>query len=308
MKVVIPGGTGHLGTLLARAFSATGHEVVLVSRQPPSAQWRVVAWSELDAEIEGSDVVINLAGRSVNCRYTSANRRQIMESRVLTTRAVGRAIAHAKRPPAAWLQASTATIYSHRYDAPNDELRGELGGREPDVPETWRFSIDVATAWERAAEESATPHTRKVLMRTAIVMSPERGGAFDLLYRLVRFGLGGPAAGGQQFVSWIHGADFVAAVTWLIGSTLEGPVNIAAPEPLPYREFVGSLRQVAGVPVGLPASRWMLEIGAFLLRTETELILKSRRVSPRRLLDDGFSFQFSSWRDACDDLAGRMAR
>ena len=307
MKVVIPGGSGQVGTVLARAFHTGGHQVVVLSRHPVARPWQVVEWDgatmgRWQREIDGADVVINLAGRSVNCRYNAANRKEILESRVLTTRVVGEAIARADRPPRAWLQASTATIYSHRYDAPNDELTGILGGDEPNVPDTWRFSIDVATAWERAAIEVATPETRKVLMRTAIVMSPERGGTFDLLYRLVRFGLGGAAAGGRQFVSWIHGADFVAAVTWLMGSTMDGPVNLASPEPLPYRDFIGRLRHAAGVPVGLPATRWMLEVGAFALRTETELILKSRRVVPRRLLDAGFSFRFPRWPDACDDL------
>jgi uncharacterized protein (TIGR01777 family) len=306
MKVVIPGGTGHLGTLLARGLSASGHEIALVTRRPGPGQWREVSWDGLAGEIDGSDIVINLAGRSVNCRYNATNRREILDSRVVTTRAVGDAIANARVPPRVWLQASTATIYSHRFDAPNDELTGQLGGQEPDAPETWRFSIDVATAWEGAANEIATPRTRKVLMRTAIVMSPGRGGTFDLLYRLVRFGLGGPAAGGRQFVSWIHGADFVAAVRWLIGSTLEGAVNIASPEPLPYRDFIGRLREAAGIPVGLPATRWMLEAGAFALRTETELILKSRRVMPRRLLDAGFVFQFPSWPDACIDLVAKI--
>ncbi len=305
MKVVIPGGTGALGTLLARGLSSGGHEVVLVSRRPRQGPWREVTWNDIGAETDGCDVVINLAGRSVNCRYNTANRKEILESRVLSTRAVGEAIASAASPPRVWLQASTATIYADRYDAPNDELTGQLGGSEPGVPDTWRFSIDVATAWERAANEIATPRTRKVLMRTAIVMSPERGGTFDLLYRLARFGLGGAAAGGRQFVSWIHGADFVAAVTWLIGSTLDGPVNLASPEPLPYRDFFGRIRKAAGVPVGLPATRWMLEVGAFALRTETELILKSRRVVPTRLVESGFSFRFPSWPAAAADLVGR---
>lgn len=308
MKVVIPGGTGQLGTLLARGLSGEGDEVVLVSRRPRQSAWREVAWDGLGAEVDGADVVINLAGRSVNCRYNAANRKEILDSRVHSTRAVGRAIEAARKPPRVWLQASTATIYAHRYDAPNDELTGVLGGDEPDAPDTWRFSIDVAKAWERAANEVVTPHTRKVLMRTAVVMAPEHGGTFELLYRLARFGLGGPAAGGRQYVSWIHDADFVAAVKWLVTSTLEGPVNIAAPEPLPYREFIGRLRKSAGMPVGLPATRWMLEVGAFALRTETELILKSRRVVPKRLLDDGFSFRFPSWPEACGDLARRMAR
>ena len=308
MKVVMPGGTGHLGTLLTRVLTDQGHDVVLVSRRPRPATGRQVSWDDIDAEIDGCDVVINLAGRSVNCRYNASNRREILESRIVSTRAVGRAIVAARKPPAVWLQASTATIYAHRFDAANDEITGILGGDEPNAPDTWRFSIDVAKAWERAANEVATPPTRKVLMRTAIVMSPEHGGTFELLWRLARFGLGGPASGGRQFVSWIHDADFVAAVLWLIGSSLEGAVNIATPNPLPYRDFIGRLRETAGMPVGLPATRWMLEVGAFALRTETELILKSRRVTPRRLLDDGFSFRFPSWPDACDDLARRMAR
>jgi len=305
MKVVIPGGTGLLGTLLARAFSVRGDQVVLISRRPRPGPWPVVGWEDIDAQVDRCDVVINLAGRSVNCRYNAANRKEILDSRVFSTRAIGQAIAKASAPPRVWLQASTATIYAHRYDAPNDELTGQLGGDEPGVPETWRFSIAVAKAWERAAIDQPTPRTRKVLMRTAVVMSPERGGAFDLLWRLARFGLGGSAAGGRQYVSWVHGADFVSAVLWLAESELDGAVNIASPNPLPYHEFMGRLREVAGAPVGLPATRWMLEIGAFALRTETELILKSRRVTPRRLLDAGFSFQFPSWRDACADLARR---
>lgn len=308
MKIVIPGGTGHLGTLLAQALAAQGHSVVLVSRRPRPAPWPAVEWSDISRVVEGCDAVINLAGRSVNCRYNAANRKEILESRVLTTRAVGEAIARASSPPSVWLQASTATIYAHRYDAANDETTGELGGHEPSVPETWRFSIDVAQSWERAATEIPTPRTRKVLMRTAMVMSPERGGTFDLLWRLVRLGLGGAAAGGRQYVSWIHDADFVAAVIWLAASSLEGPVNVAAPEPVPYREFIGRLREVAGVPIGLAATRWVLEAGAFVIRTETELILKSRRVTPRRLLDAGFSFRFPSWSEACRDLVRRKIR
>ena len=310
MRVVIPGGSGQLGTLLARELTAGGHDVAVLSRHPARAPWRAVAWDgrtpgAWTEELDGCDAVINLAGRSVNCRYTAENRAQILDSRVDSTRAIGEAIACAARPPRVWLQASTATIYSHRFDAPNDEATGQLGGHEPNTPETWRFSIDVAKAWEAAAEEAPTPRTRKVLMRAAMVMSPEPGGTFELLWRLVRLGLGGPAAGGGQFVSWIHDADFVRAVTWLMSSSLEGAVNVASPEPLPYRDFIGRLRRVAGAPVGLPATRWMLELGAIALRTETELILKSRRVIPRRLLDSGFCFEFPSWDAACLDLVHR---
>ncbi len=309
MKVVIPGGSGELGTLLARAFGSEGHEVVVLSRRSIPRQWRVVEWDGVNpgrwtAEVDGCDVVINLAGRSVNCRYTAENRREILGSRVLSTRAVGRAIAAARQPPGAWLQASTATIYAHRHDAPNDERTGLIGGNERDAPETWRFSIEVATAWEHAANEFELARTRKVLMRSAIVMSPRRGGAFNLLLRLVRFGLGGQEGDGRQFVSWIHHEDWVRAVEWLIDHPgLAGPVNLASPQPLPNDQFMGALRQAAGVPIGLPATRWMLEAGALVLRTETELILKSRRVIPTRLVESGFAFQFPDWPAAAEDLA-----
>lgn len=263
-------------------------------------------WGEAASEIDGSDVVINLAGRNINCRYTPENRREIKESRVLSTRAVGQAIASAARPPAVWVHASTATIYAHRYDAANDERTGILGGNEPAAPDTWRFSIDVATSWERAANEFDLPHTRRVLTRSAIVMSPSPGGAFALLLRLARLGLGGRWGDGRQFVSWIHDEDWVRAIQWLIEHVeLDGPVNVSSPEPLPSFEFMRELRRAAGMPIGLPATRWMLETAAFVMRTETELILKSRRVVPTRLVESGFSFQFPSWPAAARDLVRR---
>ncbi|HWB59704.1 MAG TPA: TIGR01777 family oxidoreductase [Chthoniobacteraceae bacterium] len=313
MKIVIPGGSGQVGTLLARAFHKDGHEVVVLSRNAQSsAPWRVVEWDGRGdgkwlAEIEGADAVINLAGRSVNCRYGARNRREIMDSRIDSVRAVGRAIAAAKNPPRVWLQASTATIYAHRYDAPNDEATGIIGGAEEDAPDTWRFSIDVATSWERAANEFASlPRTRLVLMRSAITMSPDSGGAFDVLLGLVRRGLGGKCGDGRQFVSWIHEFDFIRVVYQLIGSEkFRGAVNLAAPNPLPNVEFMRALREAWGIGIGLPASKWMLEIGAIFLRTETELILKSRRVVPGLLMKDGFDFQFPEWGAAARELCSR---
>lgn len=315
MKVILPGGTGQVGTILARAFHAAGHDVVVLSRQPASAPWRTTAWDARTlgawtAELDGADVVINLAGRSVNCRYGADNRRAILDSRVDSTRAIGAAIADAQRPPGLWLQMSTATIYAHRYDSANDEATGLIGGAERDAPDAWRFSIDVARAWEAAATERETPRTRKVLLRAAMVMSPDQGGIFDTLLRLVRLGLGGAAAGGRQYVSWIHHVDFVRAVFWLITHPdLEGPVNLAAPYPLPNKEFMRALREAWGARIGLPATAWMLELGALFMRTETELVLKSRRVVPGRLLDSGFAFEFPDWpkaaRDLCD--AGHAA-
>ena len=311
MKVVMPGGTGQVGTILARALYAGGNEAVVLSRGGRTAPWRVARWDgenvgDWAGELDGADAIINLAGHTVNCRYKEVNRRLILDSRVKSTRIVGQAVARASRPPRVWLQASTATIYVHRLDAANDEATGIIGGAEPDVPDTWRFSIDVATAWERAASESETPRTRKVLLRSAMVMSPDRGGVFDVLLGLVRRGLGGRAASGRQYVSWIHDQDFIRSILWLLDhDEIEGPVNLTSPNPLPNAQFMSDLRRAWGAPIGLPATKWMLEIGAFLLRTETELVLKSRRVIPGRLLQSGFAFQFPTWPEAARDLCAR---
>lgn len=308
MKIIIPGGTGHVGTLLARAFHAQGHEVVVLSRGPQSAPWRVLPWDAKTIgawaeELEGADAVINMAGRVVNCRYTPENRRAIMDSRVNSTRVIGAAIGQAARPPQVWLQASTATIYAHRYDAPNDEASGILGGSEPGVPESWRFSIEVATTWERVLHEAVTPRTRKVALRSAIIMSPGRGGPFDLVLQLVRYGLGGQSGNGRQYVSWIHCQDFIRAVEWLIQhEEIQGVVNLSAPHPLPNAAFMRALREVWPIAFGLPATEWMLRLAAFFLRTETELILKSRYVVPGRLLENGFTFQYMDWPEAARDL------
>jgi len=310
MKIILPGGSGQVGGLLARAFVAHGHDVVVLSRRPASAPWRVTAWDAKTlgpwaAELDGADVVINLAGRSVNCRYNAANRREIIESRVDSTRVVGQAIGAASRPPRVWLQASTATIYAHRYDAPNDEITGFIGRNDSQEPASWRFSIEVATAWERTANDAVTPGTRKVLLRSAMTMSPDRGGVFDALLGLVRRGLGGTSGDGRQFVSWVHERDFIRAVYWLIDQHIEGPVNIASPNPIPNASFMKSLRSAWGIRLGLPANRWMLEVGAFLMRTETELVLKSRRVVPTRLMQSGFTFDLPDWPQAAADLCRR---
>lgn len=311
MKIVIPGGSGQVGTVLARALQSNGHDVVVLSRRPSTRPWRVVGWDGVtlgawSTELDGSDVLINLTGRSVNCRYTERNRREIVDSRVAATRVLGEAISQAQRPPRVWLQASTATIYAHRYDAPNDEASGLIGGEEPDAPGAWRFSIDVARAWERAFSEATAPRTRKVTLRSAMTMSPDRGGIFDTLFGLVKRGLGGKAGDGRQFISWIHAEDFVRATQWLIDhDEVDGVVNVAAPHPLPNADFMRILRQASGAPIGLPAAKWMLEIGAVFLRTETELILKSRRVVPERLLRHGFAFKFPHWEEAARDLCRR---
>lgn len=276
-----------------------------------SAPWKVLPWNgrvlgSWAESVDGADIVINLAGRNVNCRYTPENRREILESRILSTRVVGHAIKNAARPPALWMNASTATIYRHALDRSMDEATGELGGHEAGAPSTWGFSIEVATSWEREFFAAETHATRKIALRSAMTMSPDSGGIFDTLLQLVRVGLGGKAASGKQFISWIHETDFVRAIDFLIEhQTLDGCINICSPCPIPNQEFMRVLRQTRGTPIGLPATRWMLEIGASFLRTETELILKSRRVVPQRLLEAGFKFHFAEWPSAARDLVKR---
>jgi uncharacterized protein (TIGR01777 family) len=309
MRVVIPGGTGQVGAVLDRALTAAGHEVVVLTRSPEGPRqvgWdgrTLGSWAE---EVDGSDVVINLAGRSVSCRYTPANLQQMMDSRVHSAQVVGEAIAAAARPPKVWLQMSTATIYAHWFDAANDEAGGVIGGAEPGVPKYWEYSVRIARNWERAQELAETPGTRKVALRAAMVMSPDRGGVFDYLSWMARLGLGGPVAGGAQYISWIHDRDFVRAVEFLIGrDDIEGPVNLASPGPLPQRAFMRALRTAWRMPVGLPATAWMAEIGALVIRSDTELLLKSRRVVPGRLLGAGFGFEHERWPEAARDLVRR---
>jgi uncharacterized protein (TIGR01777 family) len=312
MKIVIPGGTGQVGTATARHFHSLGHEVVVLSRSPRVAPWRTVVWDARSVagwvtELDGADLVLNLAGRSVDCRYGLRNREEILRSRVDSVHAVAGAINRARRPPPLWLQMGTATIYTHRFDAPNDERHGLVGVGESCAPDAWRFSHRVAESWEASVSESPTPGTRRVILRTAMVMTPDPGGVFDRLLQLVRCGLGGPVAGGRQFVSWIHEADFLTALEFLKAHPeIEGPVNLAAPNPLPHRDFMRMLRKAWGRSFGLPATRWMLEIGAFMLRTESELVLKSRRVVPGRLVEAGFPFRLPEWSGAATDLCQRV--
>jgi uncharacterized protein (TIGR01777 family) len=311
MKIVIPGGAGQVGQILARHFHANNHAVTVLSRTPHPAPWRVLTWDGLTrgpwvAEFENTDVCINLAGRSVNCRYHPANRRAIFDSRVQSTKLLNEVIASLDQPPAVWLNASTATIYRHSLDRPMDETTGELGGNEPGAPDTWNFSIQVAKAWEEVFFSTSTPRTRKIALRSAMTFSPDPGGVFDVFLSLVRHGLGGTNGNGDQFVSWIHETDFIRAIELLIAThDFTGIVNLASPNPLPNREFLRAIREAWGTRIGLPTASWMIEIGTFLMRTESELILKSRQVVPGRLLAAGFKFTFPYWPEAARDLVSR---
>ena len=312
MKIIIPGGNGQVGRMLTRAFVLGGHECVILSRKGTHTHFgaRAVAWDGRTlgpwaAELDGADVVINLAGRSVDCRYHARNLAEMMASRVDSTRVVGQAIAQAKNPPRVWLQASTATIYAHRFDAPNDEATGVIGGYEPGVPALWAKSIAIALAWEAELAAAPTPRTRKVALRSAMTMSLDRGAVFSVLARLCRFSFG-RQGDGRQYVSWIHEYDFVEAVKFLIArDDLAGAFNLCAPHPLPNRDFIAALSHALGTKLAVPVPNWALEIGTFFLRTETELILKSRRVVPGRLLDAGFKFRYPTWAEAAVELANR---
>jgi len=314
LRIVIPGGSGQVGTLLAQHFHARGDEVTVLSRHPKPTPWKTIHWDACTLDkwtqsLEGADVVINLAGRSVNCRYNLLNQQLIRHSRVLTTQLLGEVIANLERPPKLWMNASTATIYRHALDRAMDEETGELGGNEKDLPAKWNFTTDVAKEWEEALHAAPTPFTRKIALRNAIIMSASRGGPFDILLKLVRLGLGGKSGLGNQYISWVHETDYIRAVDFLIEhEEFDGHVNIAAPNPLPNWEFMRDLRSAWGIGFGLPAAGWMLTLGALLMRTETQHILRSHRVIPGRLLAAGFQFQFPSWPEAVRDLVTRFRK
>lgn len=308
MKIVIPGGMGHIGRLLAPALRAEGHQVVILSRraEPGTVAWDGRTLGPWAKEIDGADAVINLAGRSVNCRYTPGNRKEMMDSRVESTRVVGEAIARAARPPKVWLQMSTATLYAHSLDVAHDDFTGTLGGPGSPGPRSWDFSVSIGKRWEEAQAQAPTPGTRKVALRSAIVLLPGPGSIFGILLGLARWGLGGSIAGGRQVMSWIHGEDFIRAIAFLLErEDIAGPIIVAAPGPLPQRDFMAHLRRACGMPIGLPATAWMMEIAAFLIGTESELTLKSRNVVPARLLKAGFRFAWPDWEKSAEDLVRR---
>jgi len=324
LRIVLPGGSGQVGQALARHFAERGHQVTVLTRGPYMAEWQTVHW---DAEeigpwteyLEGADVCINLAGHSVNCRYDAANREAIYESRVRSTRLLGRVMAGLSQPPRVWMNASAATIYRRALDEdgvdlPVDEA-GELGGDELQAEakraegsaERWAerkgFSARVTRDWEAAFFSAETPRTRKVALRSAVVLSPTAGSAFGVLSNLVRMGLGGTQGNGRQFVCWIHEADYARAAEFLVEhEEVEGPVNIAAPNPLWNRDFMAALRWAWDAPNGLPAPALAIKLGVIFLRTEAELVLQSCRAVPGRLMEAGFTFEFPEWAEAAEDL------
>lgn len=317
-RVVIAGASGFIGQFLAQAFILDGATVRFIGRHGADAPWGDVAG--ITRALEGADLLINLAGKSVNCRYTAANRAEILRSRVETTRELATAIRACERPPSLWVNSSTATIYRHAEDRAMTEAAGELGEG---------FSVDVAKAWEREFFEGELPNTRRVALRTAIVLGD--GSALVQLIRLARFGLGGPqldghwfstatrraagtfhrfrARGGRQKFSWIHIADVLGIIRFLRGHPeFSGVVNASTPNASDNRTLMATLRHVLGMPLGLPAPRWMLEIGTFVIRTETELVLKSRWVIPERLTNAGYEFAYPELEPALRQIVQERRR
>jgi NAD dependent epimerase/dehydratase family enzyme len=301
-RIVIAGASGFIGKYLAEAFRSAGAEVALVGRDGPDAVWGDTA--AITRLVDGADLVVNLAGKSVNCRYGPVNRAEILRSRIDTTRELSHAILASEHPPALWVNSSTATIYRHAEDRPMTESTGELGTG---------FSVGIATAWEREFFAADLPDTRRVALRMAIVLGD--GSALLPLIRLARVGLGGPqldgrwfstrarreagtfhefrARGGRQKFSWIHIRDIFDIIRFLQGRPdLDGVINAAAPHPTDNRSFMAAVRRVLGVRIALPAFRWMLELGSIAIRTETELVLKSRWVIPERLTASGYAFAY----------------
>ena len=277
-KIVLAGGTGFLGNAIIQKLNDGKTEIVVltrgVARQKNKVnylQWDGETLGKWAEEIDGADVVINLTGKSVDCRYSEKNKKEIISSRVNATKILGEAIVRSKNPPALWLNSASATIYRYAEDKPMDEFTGEIGDG---------FSVGVCKIWEKTFNEISTPETRKVVMRISLVLGKE-GGLLPVMKNLVKKGLGGKMGTGNQYVSWIHEDDYLNALVWLIEHPeASGPYNMAAPEPVPNNEFMRLMRTTLGKNVGLPARKWMLEVGAFFMRTETELILKRRSVIP----------------------------
>jgi uncharacterized protein (TIGR01777 family) len=290
-KVVLAGGTGFIGTYFSEKFTRLGYDVRIISRQPQHIAWEDEAG--ITEALESAELLINLAGKSVDCRYNPRNKEVILRSRTETTKRLGEAVLRCQTPPQVWFNSSTATIYRHAEDYPMTEQDGDLG---------IGFSVDVAKAWEKSLFDFELPHTRQIALRISIVLG-ESGGVMGPFKNLVRFGLGGIQGAGTQRFSWIHVEDLYRLVRFLQEhKEAEGVFNCAAPYPVTNRELMAQLRRSMGRRIGLPSPRWLLEIGAYVIRTETELILKSRWVVPERLQQLGFQFTYETIDQALDDI------
>lgn len=290
-KVILAGGTGFIGEYFEGGFNELGYKVKIISRQP-----QYISWDDKTGIIEAledAELLVNLAGKSVNCRYNAENKHEIMNSRIETTTILEESILACENPPKVWMNSSTATIYRHAEDRPMTEEDGEIGSG---------FSVDVATNWEKAFFSFDLPKTRKVALRTAIVLG--KGGGVMTPYRnLVKFGLGGVQGSGKQRFSWIHIEDLFQIVLFLKKrDDLSGVFNCSAPNPVTNQELMKLLRTQMNMLFGLPSPKWLLEIGSVIIRTETELVLKSRWVIPERLKHEGYTFTYNTLNKTLQDI------
>jgi len=299
-KIILAGGNGYLGTVLAAYYRNLADEIIILSRTPQAQDGNIktLVWDgrtedNWENQLEGAELLINLCGKNVNCRYTKANRAEILASRLIPTALLGQVIGKMLQPPKLWINLSSATIYRHAEDRPQDELSGEIGDG---------FSIDVCRRWEQTFFDASTPQTRKIALRMGIVLG-RSDSAFPRLLNLVRLGLGGKQGDGEQYMSWVHEQDAAKCTEFLLQHTeLDGVINCTAPVPAKNKYFMAAMRKACGISFGLPTPAWLLRIGAAIIGTETELILKSRWVIPKRLTDAGYQFMFSEAEYAINDL------
>lgn len=317
-KIVIAGGTGFMGQEMIKHFGKQNNIVVLTRQLPDASNnrnrynsltaaelknTRFIKWdgkevAEWAKEIEGADLIINLAGKSVNCRYTEQNKKEILESRVNAVNAIGEAIKKCSFAPTCWINASSATIYRHALDKLQDEYSTEFQSG---------FSVDVCMAWEKAFYNQPTPSTRKVALRMAITLGP--GGVLIPYFNLLKLGLGGEQGSGKQMYSWVHIKDTCRMIEWITEhKSIEGTYNCSSPNPVTNKQFMQTLRRVTGYTIGLPAYEWMLKIGAIIIGTETELVLKSRWVVPTKISETGFQFKYPLLENALTDIINEVPR
>ena len=293
-KIILAGGTGFVGQYLEKKFRETGYEVFIISRQPNHINWNQP--QEIIQALEGADMLINLAGKSVNCRYTEVNKEEIMQSRVRTTRQLGEAVLACKNPPSLWINSSTATIYRHAEDHAQTESSGEIGTG---------FSVSVATAWEKTFFDFQLPQTRQTALRIAIVLGKD-GGVIGPYTNLVKWGLGGKQGSGKQMFSWLHIEDLYRIILFIRENPMyHGVFNCASPNPVKNTALMHTFRKLMKAPIGLPAPKWMLKMGAAVIGTETELILKSRWVVPEKLLGLGYNFTYPTLEKALEEILNK---
>lgn len=297
--MVIAAGTGFLGTVLIDFFKESYQEIIVLTRGKSQhknkiqfVHWNAKSLTGWESVLENADVLINLAGKSVDCRYTPENKAAILSSRIDSTRVLNEAVLKCKNPPKHFINSSTATIYRHSDDKQMDEYSGEIGDD---------FSMNVAKSWEQTFYDVETDKALKTAVRTSIVLG-KKGGAFIPLKRLTQLGFGGKVGNGKQFVSWIHELDFARAIAFIIDKRLIGNINVVSSKPERNVDFMRKLRQAVRIPFGIPISKTMLKIGAKIIQTEPELVLKSRNVVPKRLTENGFTFEYHDLEKAFKNL------